>query len=593
MSELTDELGIALGDQSTLSVRKRANVRYQSSLWWLPWMTRCRWEGERMSSGDEDSAALPPLGVAALPESDPEMAAMLSRAAVSVGFEWNPPPCPEPSRLDDWFFGAARAVPFFLEVHEEVTKSWTAPFSARSRPGPSSILTTLDGRAVKGYMELPPVERSVAMQLCPKTANSWRGNLRLPSWVCKLTRLVEKPPPPCMPWPKRSRKCMRVVPTRGLCRNGPRLMGDESHCTLPGVPGTSPMAEPGRYAPASSVTPLKTPPSSFQRHKSRRRRSNISCPDNQLLPPPSRRLQPLLLLVTKGDPRRPPSPLLSLSSSLHLGGRWLVAGEAPSHLPPRPQPNRAAGVGASDPETGDPEMGGSASFREMVSAPLPPPEEGRVENPLFPFVFVPPLVFRSPAVPTFSKKEQFPLSLGHKRARSAVCDVLQTACHSLPPLSLPAGSSVWLEDATEPSHTSSAPPWNQVSVAWHTQTPLQAASVPPGSLCSTSLPHPVYVSGTVGTLLFFFSLDQVSRHAVVFTDASAKGWEATYNGHAVSGLWTGPQLKWHINCLELLAVRLALGRLKRLLHGKHVLVRTDNTATVAYINNQGGLRSHR
>ncbi len=88
-------------------------------------------------------------------------------------------------------------------------------------------------------------------------------------------------------------------------------------------------------------------------------------------------------------------------------------------------------------------------------------------------------------------------------------------------------------------------------------------------------------------------LEQVSRHAVVFTDASATGWGATYNGHAVSGVWTGPQLHWHVNCLEFLAVRLALGHLKGLLRGKHVLVRTDNTATVAYINLQGGLRSRR
>ncbi len=58
------------------------------------------------------------------------------------------------------------------------------------------------------------------------------------------------------------------------------------------------------------------------------------------------------------------------------------------------------------------------------------------------------------------------------------------------------------------------------------------------------------------------ALDQVSRHAVVFTDASATGWGATYNGQAVSGVWTGPQRHWHINCLELLAVYLALGRLK-------------------------------
>ncbi len=86
-------------------------------------------------------------------------------------------------------------------------------------------------------------------------------------------------------------------------------------------------------------------------------------------------------------------------------------------------------------------------------------------------------------------------------------------------------------------------------------------------------------------------LEQVSRHAVVYTDASAKGWGATFNGHAVSGVWTGPQLHWHINCLELLAVHLALNRLKRRLRGEHVLVRTDNTATVVYINRQGGLRA--
>ncbi len=88
-------------------------------------------------------------------------------------------------------------------------------------------------------------------------------------------------------------------------------------------------------------------------------------------------------------------------------------------------------------------------------------------------------------------------------------------------------------------------------------------------------------------------LEQVSRHVVVSTDASATGWGAMCNGHAAAGLWTGPQLQWHINCLELLAVWLALRRFRTLLHEKHVLVRSDNTATVAYINHQGGLRSRR
>ncbi|KAL0169213.1 hypothetical protein M9458_033809, partial [Cirrhinus mrigala] len=88
-------------------------------------------------------------------------------------------------------------------------------------------------------------------------------------------------------------------------------------------------------------------------------------------------------------------------------------------------------------------------------------------------------------------------------------------------------------------------------------------------------------------------LEQVSRCIVVTTDASKTGWGATCNGQAASGVWTGPRLFWHINCLELLAVLLALRRFRPMIQGKHVLVRSDNTVTVAYINHQGGVRSFR
>ncbi len=88
-------------------------------------------------------------------------------------------------------------------------------------------------------------------------------------------------------------------------------------------------------------------------------------------------------------------------------------------------------------------------------------------------------------------------------------------------------------------------------------------------------------------------LEQVSRHTVVTTDASSTGWGATCNGQAASGLWTGPRLLWHINCLELWAVHLALRQFRPLLLDKHVQVRTDNTAAVLYINRLGGIRSHR
>jgi hypothetical protein len=87
-------------------------------------------------------------------------------------------------------------------------------------------------------------------------------------------------------------------------------------------------------------------------------------------------------------------------------------------------------------------------------------------------------------------------------------------------------------------------------------------------------------------------LELVSRHVVVSTDAFSMGWGAMCNGHAAAGSWTGPQhLFWHVDCLELLAVRLTLHRFHALLKNQHVLVRSNNTATVAYIYQQGGLRS--
>ncbi len=64
-----------------------------------------------------------------------------------------------------------------------------------------------------------------------------------------------------------------------------------------------------------------------------------------------------------------------------------------------------------------------------------------------------------------------------------------------------------------------------------------------------------------------------------------------HSGCSAQGLWEGPHLSWHINCLEMLAVFQALKHFLPDLRGHHVLVRTDNTSVVSYINCQGGLRS--
>ncbi|KAI2644611.1 hypothetical protein H4Q32_030719 [Labeo rohita] len=151
-------------------------------------------EGEREPSEVDVTAEFAAPAAGSQSMADAEMAAALQRAAREIGVAWAPPPGPEPSRLDDWFLGKGRdprprssPVPFFPEVHEELTRSWKAPLSARSRYANSSSLTTLDGGPARGYTEVPQVERAIAMHLCPQNAASWRGQPKLPSRACKFS----------------------------------------------------------------------------------------------------------------------------------------------------------------------------------------------------------------------------------------------------------------------------------------------------------------------------------------------------------------------------------------------------------------------
>ncbi|KAL1259241.1 hypothetical protein QQF64_009818 [Cirrhinus molitorella] len=63
-------------------------------------------EGGLMPAEAEASTEQPPAAVAAQSEADAELAAMLHRAAVSIGLEVSKAPSPERSRLDDWYLGA-------------------------------------------------------------------------------------------------------------------------------------------------------------------------------------------------------------------------------------------------------------------------------------------------------------------------------------------------------------------------------------------------------------------------------------------------------------------------------------------------------
>ena len=66
---------------------------------------------------------------------------------------------------------------------------------------------------------------------------------------------------------------------------------------------------------------------------------------------------------------------------------------------------------------------------------------------------------------------------------------------------------------------------------------------------------------------------------------------AHLNEHTARGTWSLPENKLHINYLELKAVFLALKEFQSLCADKIVLVATDNTTVVSYINKEGGMRS--
>ena len=77
----------------------------------------------------------------------------------------------------------------------------------------------------------------------------------------------------------------------------------------------------------------------------------------------------------------------------------------------------------------------------------------------------------------------------------------------------------------------------------------------------------------------------------LFTGASNEGWGTLLEQTSTKGLWSDREKRLHINVLELKAVSLALQRFKDQCQNQTVLVATDNSTVVAYINKQGGIHS--
>ena len=119
---------------------------------------------------------------------------------------------------------------------------------------------------------------------------------------------------------------------------------------------------------------------------------------------------------------------------------------------------------------------------------------------------------------------------------------------------------------------------------------------------SHSLDHPVVVDQeAVQAINWWTNLDNLKAgqplgrfhpDITLYTDASkTTGWGAHAPGFQASGQWSLEEASLSINALELLAVHRALSMEDSLWKGKKVLVATDNSTAVAYINHQGGTRS--
>ncbi len=69
------------------------------------------------------------------------------------------------------------------------------------------------------------------------------------------------------------------------------------------------------------------------------------------------------------------------------------------------------------------------------------------------------------------------------------------------------------------------------------------------------------------------------------------GWGAVLSPHQRLGIWSREELLLHVNLLEALAVFSAIQAFKIFLQRSVILLQTNNTVVMAYVNKMGGTRS--
>ncbi len=137
-----------------------------------------------------DSEDFGPALTDALPPSGQEARPTLSlwtcfRAIEKLALDWpDEPRESRASKLDERFLSGAhskperRNLPFFSDLHQEISRSWKQPFSSRLTNAAAADFTNLVGSVEQGY-----------------TAMHGRGYFGLPSFTL-FGAFLEVPPPP-------------------------------------------------------------------------------------------------------------------------------------------------------------------------------------------------------------------------------------------------------------------------------------------------------------------------------------------------------------------------------------------------------------
>ncbi len=145
--------------------------------------------------GPASADALPPNGQEARPSAAySKLVDVLSRATEKLALDWpNEPRESRASKFDDRFLIGAhsklerRKLPFFSDLHREISSSWKQPFSSRLTNAAAADFANLVGSVEQGYTTMPVIEETLASHLSPSLAPSWKSRPLLPSKPCRTT----------------------------------------------------------------------------------------------------------------------------------------------------------------------------------------------------------------------------------------------------------------------------------------------------------------------------------------------------------------------------------------------------------------------